>query len=76
MKSIQLAESMKEMDAQAVAQNLGFDAAIKIVGDMLYALLPEEAVIVAIDGLREEHARITLAEERWKQENGVQNRNN
>jgi hypothetical protein len=35
--------------------------ALKMVGEMLYASLPEEAVVVALDSLKKEHDRLRSA---------------
>jgi hypothetical protein len=46
---------------QAITKLLGFDKTLRMVGEMLYASLPEEAVVVALDSLKKEHDRLRSA---------------
>jgi len=43
------------------SQEVGFDNALLVVAEMLYAHLPEEAVVVAIDNMRVEHAQLNAS---------------
>lgn len=45
-------------DLHTAARFIGFEATVGIVENMLYALLPEEVVVVAMDILKEEHERL------------------
>ena len=49
-------------DLQNIAHHLGFQRTLQVVGEMLYASLPEEAVAVALDGLQSESERLRLAQ--------------
>ena len=52
-------------DLQAIARYLGFEKTLKVVGELLYSSLPEEAVVVAVDSLHAEHNRLKMAEQEW-----------
>lgn len=58
----QLADAMKALNVRAMAlvsQQLGPTDTLNIVSEMLYGILPEEAVVVAMDILRAELQRMS-----------------
>lgn len=61
---IDTAKTLKAMSSdklQATAQELGFDKTKFVVAEMLYGLLPEQAVAVAMDILQAEQNRMVAA---------------
>jgi hypothetical protein len=49
-------------DRGAISSALGVDKTLAVVGDLLFAILPEETVVVALDLLKAEHARLVKAQ--------------
>lgn len=60
-KAADVIGNLSASEAQVVAQELGFLRTKIIVSEMLYGLLPEEAVAVAMDSLQAEFDRMSEA---------------